>query len=162
MVRVTIAAVAVIFGGFAAAGVLMPGEDEAPPPVAYHSLEREIARVTLEGERVADHGDLCLSAMRQGTPEAVERCRDFLDEARDWSLPLSAVGRRLADLDTRLSDDALIAVGASGDRAVQALAGLAAVTGRLGSQVAQVDAWMVNAAQAADLSGRRGLGRMTD
>lgn len=161
MVRILATAVTAIFAAAAAAGVLSPGE-EAPPPVAYHSLEREIVRLTMLGGRVADHGDACLRAVRDGETGAVARCRAFLDEAQDFSRPLNAVGRRLADLDRRLSDHALIAVGASGTAAIDALAGLAAVTGRLGTQIAQVDAWMTETAQAADLSGRRTAGREAD
>lgn len=157
MVRAVIAAVTGIIVISAAVGFLLPRE-EAPPPIAYHSLEREIARLTVLGERLADHGDSCLRSVREGEAEAVGQCRGFLDEAEDFSRPLNAVGRRLADLDGRLNDDALIAVGASGDDAIQSLAALAAVTGRLGSQIAQVDAWMAETAQAADLTGRRAAG----
>lgn len=155
MVRAMIAAVIGIVIASAAVGVLSPGGDEAPPPVAYHSLEREIVRLTVLGERLADHGDTCLRAMREGEAEAVSFCRGFLDEAQDFSRPLDEIGRRLAELDGRLSDDALVAVGASGYTAIESLAALAAVTGRLGSQIGQVDAWMAETAQAADLAGRR-------
>ncbi len=125
---------------------------EDAPPVAYHSLERDIVRVTLQGEKLAGQGDSCLQAMRAGEPDAVGQCRGFLADAGAWSRPLDAVGRRLAELNDRLGDDALIAVGASGGQAIDTLAALAAVTARLGDQVEQVDAWMSQTAQAAELA----------
>lgn len=126
-----------------------------PPPVAYHSLERDIARVTLQGEVLAARGDECLNASREGDPAAVTQCRNFLMDAEQWSRPLDEVGQRLSELDMHLEDDALIAVGATNGPAVDSLAALAAVTARLGSQVEQIDAWMVGTAQAAE-RGRRG------
>lgn len=125
---------------------------EDAPPVTYHTLERDIVRVTLQGEALTARGDACLDAMRAGEPEAIGQCRGFLADAGAWSRPLGNVGRRLAELDGRLGDDALIAVGASGGQSIETLAALAAVTARLGAQVEQVDAWMSQTAQAAELA----------
>ncbi|KJS39057.1 MAG: hypothetical protein VR70_08875 [Rhodospirillaceae bacterium BRH_c57] len=128
---------------------------EDAPPVAYHSLERDIVRVTLLGEKLTGQGDVCLQSMRAGEPEAVGMCRGFLADAGAWSRPLDEVGRRLAALDTRLGDDVLVAVGASGGQAIETLAALAAVIARLGEQVEQVDAWMSQTAQAAEIAATR-------
>lgn len=150
---------AVLVGAIAVSVVVVAAlalrPQEEPPPVAYHSLEREIARVTLQGEHLLGRGDTCLEAVRAGDAAALGQCRSYLVEAARYSEPLDAVGRRLAELDDRLNDGELIAVGASGSEAVEALAALASVTARLGNQIELVDAWMAQTAQAGETAARR-------